>query len=136
MKKPLLMLSVAPPFQDGFAITLMENAERNTSSYVLRYEEIKLPSRENVGQEFSLSEDLKGTTDAAEDILRILEQTPISVAPAYALGLDGIGYELNVTRGLNIGIYKWWNTIPQGWEALATISNALLQLAGKPEIAF
>jgi hypothetical protein len=85
---------------------------------------------------FHCPKNVKVTTDAAEDILQILTQASISVAPAYTLGLDGIGYELNVTRGLNEGSYKWWQTIPEGWEALATVSNALLRLAGKPEISF
>jgi hypothetical protein len=38
-------------------LTLIEDAGRDKSSYVLRYEEIKLPSRDNVGNEFSLSEE-------------------------------------------------------------------------------
>jgi len=136
MKRPLLMLSVVPSFKDGFTLTLMESIERNSSSYVLRYEEINLPSQVSTGQEFSLSEDLKVAADDADNILRLLAEASVSVMPAYTLGLDGVGYELNVTRGLNIGCYKWWQKVPEGWEALATISNALLKLAGKPDISF
>ncbi|HYW69594.1 MAG TPA: hypothetical protein VE961_01080 [Pyrinomonadaceae bacterium] len=135
MKRPLLTLKVAPSFQDGFVLTLMEDVGKNSSSYVLRYEEIKLRSSRDVGPAPSATEDSKVTVDEACSILQLLAQASIAVAPAYTLGLDGIGFQLEVMRGLNTGHYHWWQTIPEGWEALATISNALLRLAGKPELS-
>jgi hypothetical protein len=137
MKIVLLKLEIAPSFEDGFVLTLMENTDREKTTYLLRYEEVRLRSRspvESIGQEFSLSEDIKVTNEEAENILRILRQASISVVPGYRLGMDGIMYKLTVSSGLNEGHYKWWERIPEGWEVLAKIADALLRLVDKPAI--
>lgn len=85
-------------------------------------------------KKFSLSEEIRVTNEEAENILQLLTRASMSVLPEYALGVDGVVYELVVNGGLNEGHYTWWGTIPKGWQALTQISNALLRLAGKPEI--
>ena len=138
MKVMLLQLTVAPSFKGGFVLTLVENKGREAKTYSLKYEETKLPSHAvevtaSVGQEFSLSEEIRVSREEAEGILQILKEVSISVMPAYVLGLDGTMYELYVGCGLNEARFQWWEEIPEGWESLGKVSNALLKLAGKPE---
>jgi len=138
MKIPLLKLSIAPSFDDGFLLTLVENRGKDKSTYVLSYEEVErqyAAVSKTVGQHFKLSEEIKLTNQDAERILQILKQASISVAPEYKLGVDGIGYELIVSSGLNEAHYKWWETIPKGWETLAEISHAMLRIVGKPPLS-
>jgi len=136
MKIALLKLAITPSFEDAFVLTLMENRDQKKKTYLLRHEEVELQSaaQENVGQHFSLSEDIRLTNEKAENILQILKQASISVVPGYSLGVDGTSYELTVSSGVNEGHYCWWETIPEGWEPLAEISDALLRLVDKPPI--
>ncbi|HEV8369283.1 MAG TPA: hypothetical protein VGQ39_15115 [Pyrinomonadaceae bacterium] len=134
MKTPLLKLSIAPSFDDGLLLTLMENRGKDKSTYVLKYEEVERQSTAGSEAVFTLSEEIKVTNQDAERILQILKQASISVAPEYKLSVDGISYELIVSSGLNEAHYKWWETIPKGWETLAEISHAMLRIVGKPPI--
>jgi len=137
MKRQVLQLSIVPSFEDGFVLTLLEKRGRESLSYLLSHKELKRPTSatlESVGQEFSLSEEISVTNEEAENILQLLTRASMSVSPEYALGVDGVVYELVVSGGLNEGHYAWWGKVPKGWQALTQISNALLRLAGKPEI--
>jgi hypothetical protein len=136
MKIALLKLAITPSFEDGIVLTLMENRGRKKNTYLLRHEEVELRSaaQESLGQHLSSSQEIIVTNEKAEHILQILKQASISVMPGYSLGVDGTSYELIVSRGLNEGRYRWWETIPEGWEPLAKISDALLRLVDKPAI--
>jgi hypothetical protein len=136
MKIALLKLAITPSFQDGRILTLLESRDQQKKTYLLRHEEVALRSAEqrSVGQHFSFSEDIRVTNEKAENILQILKHASISVVPEYGLGLDGTSYELTVSSGLNEGHYRWWETIPEGWEQLAEVSDALLRLVDKPAI--
>jgi hypothetical protein len=111
MKIVLLKLEITPSFDNRFVLTLMENSDQKKKTYLLRHEEVKLRSaaQENVGQHFSLSEDIRVSNEKAENILQILKQASISVVPGYRLGVDGVMYELIVSSGLNEGHYRVGN---------------------------
>ena len=132
----LLKLSVNPSFEDAFVLTLVKSERREEMTYLLRYEERKITTPlvagcGSVGQDFSLSEEIRVSNETVEQILQIAQKASTSVMPAYALGLDGTMFELCISNGLNEVRFKWWATIPKEWEPLKEISDALLKLAGK-----
>lgn len=66
----------------------------------------------------------------ASHLLRQLAAARVSAMPGCSMGVDGVTYELTLRQGVNSIVYRWWNEVPKGYEALAVFCNALLELGG------
>jgi hypothetical protein len=130
MKHALLTLTVDSSFEGGYTISLFKEYELESVHYSLHYEESWFP----YSKPTLLSP--KEVTISAEEVEHVLvllthSCTVFKVEPI--VGLDGTTFELRIADGFTGAHYKWWCGLPEGWEALGEIANALLRLAGREE---
>lgn len=138
MKRTLLTFTVVPAFKGGFVISLLEDRGRKSKAYILSCQESSLPFSSFEKPMFSpgdLLTEHEISDEEAEGILAMLKAASVSAMPSYILGLDGTMYLLDVRSGLNEVRYRWWVRIPEGWEPIGEVCNALMQLAGKEALS-
>jgi len=58
----------------------------------------------------------------------------LSMAPRFAMGLDGTKYAVKIHAGFNAVEYKWWARTPPGWEPLAGLVRELAAIARVSEV--
>lgn len=73
------------------------------------------------------------SSSVASPIVELAVRARVSAAPStYALGVGGRSKQLTLDMGLNAATFRWWQSVPAGWEELediaATIERASLEL--------
>lgn len=66
-------------------------------------------------------------SNVVEDILKELESTQIGICPDETMGLDGKTTQIEIERGFNKVLFKWWQGLPRQWKNLAKVFDLLEQ---------
>ncbi len=67
-------------------------------------------------------------SDAAIQIIEMLNSIEISISPEEIWGIDGETYKLEIIRGMNVIYIEWWSVLPKEWKTLEIFAKKVLNV--------